>query len=419
MSAKRPIVPGLVGLLASSLGLFFSGFSTHDYAIQLDRQLHGAHCSFVPGLADATTGPNACSAAMTSPYSALLRDKLWGGVPIALFAVGLYVFFFAASLHLLLTRDEAGKRTWQTYGVAALTPLPVSVLMLTISLTKLDAICKLCAGLYVASLLLAIAGVLALVYAGGRKAKPAEGAAIDQGAATIPDAPPTGSWLSVPAQLAMLGLATITPAAIYVASVPDYRPYLSGCGKLEAPSDRQHALVKMKTSDPKQRAVSFEDPLCPTCKAFHQTLVTEGVYDKLDLSVALFPLDSDCNWMLDRPLHPGSCQLARAVLCGDKDGTARVVLEWAYEHQEQLREAGKSGVEALRKKILARFPDLDACLDAKETKQRLDKALQFAVANKVPVSTPQLYLGDRRLCDEDTDLGLRYAIGQIAPKVEQ
>jgi uncharacterized membrane protein len=431
MSAKRPIWPGAVGLLASSLGLFFSAFSTHDYAINLDRQLHGAHCSFVPGLVEATSGPNPCSVAMTSPYSALFRDKLWGGVPISLFALGAYVFFFAASLHLLIARESGAKRTFQAYGVAALTPLPVSIVMLVISITKLNAICKLCTGLYTASGLLALAGVLALVWAGGPRTKAAPEPAASTGnpatgvpmtrdalpATTIPDPPPTGSWLLVPAQFALLALAAVAPALIYVASVPDYRPYLAACGKLDAPADKHGALVKMATSNPQERAISFEDPLCPTCKAFHETLVSEGVYDRLDISVAVFPLDSECNWMLDRPLHPGACQLARAVICGDKTGGGRLVLEWAYAHQDELREAGKAGPEALKKKIVARFPDVDACLDSKDTKQRLDRVLQFAVANKVPVSTPQLYLGEKRLCDEDTDLGLRYAIGQIAPKV--
>lgn len=417
MSAKRPIWPGAVGLLASSLGLFFSAFSTHDYAINLDRQLHGANCSFTPGLVEATSGPNPCSVAMTSPYSALFRDKLWGGVPISLLALGAYVFFFAASLHLLIAREGSAKRTWQAYGVAALTPLPVSVLMLVISLTKLGAVCKLCTGLYTASGLLAVAGVLALVFAGGRKAKAIAPESL--GAQTEPDPPPTGSWLLIPSHFALLGLAAAAPAGIYVASTPDYRPYLTACGKLEAPADKHGALVKMSTASPVERAVIFEDPLCPTCKAFHDTLVSEGIYDRLDLSVAVFPLDSECNWMLDRPLHPGACQLARAVLCGDKTGGGRLVLEWAYAHQDELRDAGKASPEALRKKIVARFPDVDACLDSKETKQRLDRTLQFAVANKVPVSTPQLYVGDKRLCDEDTDLGLRYAIGQIAPKVNR
>jgi pimeloyl-ACP methyl ester carboxylesterase len=44
--------PFLVVVTASALaGLFFSAFSTYDFAQHLDRQVHGLHCSFIPGLA--------------------------------------------------------------------------------------------------------------------------------------------------------------------------------------------------------------------------------------------------------------------------------------------------------------------------------------------------------------------------------
>ena len=61
--------------------------------------------------------------------------------------------------------------------------------------------------------------------------------------------------------------------------------------------------------------------------------------------------------------------------------------------------------------------EVDSCIDAKTTKIRLNNVLQYAVSNHVPVSTPQLYLGEQRICDEDTDLGLRYTLGQLAPEV--
>ena len=57
---------------------------------------------------------------MYSPYSALLRDRFWGGVPISLFALGVYGVFFAMALYLLVARDTASKRAWQAYGIAAL-----------------------------------------------------------------------------------------------------------------------------------------------------------------------------------------------------------------------------------------------------------------------------------------------------------
>lgn len=450
--ARRSSLPGALGLAASALGLFFAGFSTHDYAEHLDRQLHGAHCSFIPGLVDVEKGESGCKIAMYSPYSALLRDRMWGGVPISLFALGVYGLFFALSLYLVLARDRASKRAWQAFGATALTPLPVSVVMAFLAATRLGEFCKLCIGLYAASAVLASAGVLALLRAGGSAAAPspdvdstvrdpglpwglrpkkgdtvaddgaagrntrtgAKEAAAKPGAGDIP----SGSWLVFPAILAGLAVVAIAPAAVYAASLPDYKPFLRSCGTLAEPTEKHGALVKIPTSSPQQAALTFEDPLCPTCRAFHQRLVDEGLYDKLDLTVAVFPLDSDCNWMLDKALHPGACVLAKAVLCGDKTQKARLVLEWAYDNQDELREAGKAGNDVIRAKVKQRFPDLDACIDAKETKQRLDRVLQFAVANKIRVSTPQLFLGETRVCDEDTDLGLRYAFRELAPQVK-
>ena len=48
---------------------------------------------------------------------------------------------------------------------------------------------------------------------------------------------------------------------------------------------------------------------------------------------------------------------------------------------------------------------------------RLNNNLHFAADNNIPVSTPQMYLGKRRVCDEDTDLGLMFTLNQLAPEV--
>ena len=41
------------------------------------------------------------------------------------------------------------------------------------------------------------------------------------------------------------------------------------------------------------------------------------------------------------------------------------------------------------------------------------KSLRWAVANAIPVLTPQLFVGNSRMCDEDTDLGLEYTLHQM------
>lgn len=451
MEANRTRLPGVLGVVASVLGVFFSAFSTHDYALHLDRQLHSTHCSFVPGLTDATAGANPCTAAMYSPYSALFRDQYWGGIPISLFALGAYGFYLAASVYLLTAGNAGSKRAWQGYGLSALAPVVFSAVMFTISLTKLGAFCKLCVGLYTASILLAISGVIALLKAGG-KAIPADstipdpapfGAASPQAtqamtphgypepAYAVPPPPtplaaltamspvPVGGFLIIPALFVALGVFAACPALVYAASLPDYKPYLTGCGKLPEPNDKANALVKMPGTRPIEPALFFVDPLCPTCKGFHERLTTEGILDKLDARVAIFPLDSECNWMLDRALHPGACVLAKAFLCGESQGKSRQILDWSYANQEELAGLGKAGKDQLRAKVRGRFPEVDACIDSKETKQRLDKVLHFAVDNKVPISTPQFFLGDTRVCDEDTDLGLRYTIGIMAPRLNE
>ena len=62
-------------------------------------------------------------------------------------------------------------------------------------------------------------------------------------------------------------------------------------------------------------------------------------------------------------------------------------------------------------------PSMLSCIDSRETKVTLNRHLHFAAANSVPVSTPQVYLGTQRICDEDTDIGLRFTLKQLAPEV--
>jgi len=126
----------------------------------------------------------------------------------------------------------------------------------------------------------------------------------------------------------------------------------------------------------------------------------------------LLPLDAECNWMLADSLHPGSCLLSRALICaGDR---ARELLELIYDQQDEMRqESNRKELDRLRARVLTRFPELARCLDAPDTKLRLNKTLHFAVKNALPVLTPQLYLNGKRLCDEDTDLGLDYSLAHL------
>jgi uncharacterized membrane protein len=397
MFARGSKAPAAIALVASALGLLFASYSTLDYAQHLDRHLHDVHCSFIPGAA-ATNEAEACRVAMYSPYSALLKDQYWGGVPISLFALGAFCFFAAFSLYLLLSGTRASQRTYAFFALIGVTPLLVSLLMLTISLTQLGQLCKTCVGIYISSFLLALGSVTAWLSNRG------------------PSAGPVGGWALIPAWLVALGVTTLAPAIVYAASVPDQRPYITQCGEIKQPKIKGDSPVKIRGSRAVQPTMLFEDPLCPTCKAFHDRLVTENIIEKLDIELVLFPLDSECNWMVPDPLHPGACIVSKAVLCGE--GNSRQVLEWAYSEQEYLARAGKAGEGVLRAAIKHRWGErMLRCVDDKKTDVRLNNHLHFASENNIPVSTPQMYLGKRRICDEDTDLGLRFTLAQLAPEV--
>ncbi len=414
-------IPYVVALIGSLLGLVFGFYSTLDYAEHLDRRLHDVHCSFIPGAAP-TAEAEACRAAMYSPYSAVMKEAYWGGIPISLFALGAFAFFVGFAAYLLVSGPNAPRRSRVFYGLVGLTPLLVSIGMFTISLLKLGSICKTCAGIYIGSTLLAIGAVWGMFV----KAKPVAPSSTDESderrrvAPTLPMTPaPSGGPMRVIAPIAWLvalAVLTLLPSVVYATGVPDHRPYLKQCGALKKPATKKDRLLSVVTPKSKRPATLFEDPLCPTCKAFHERLVRDGVFDKLKSDLALFPLDNECNWMLDTALHPGACTLSKAVICGKDD--ARLVLEWAYEHQESLTAAGKAGQPQLRAAIKARWGQkMLTCVDDKQTKETLNRHLHFASANSIPVSTPQLFLSGTRICDEDTDMGLRYTLEQLAPEL--
>jgi uncharacterized membrane protein len=400
MPGPKSKLPAVLALIAALLGLLFASNSTLDYAKHLDRRLHDVHCSFIPG-APATAEAEACRVAMYSPYSALLKEHYWGGIPISLFALGAFAFFSAFAIYLLVYGSRAPRRALLFFGAASLVPLVVSLIMFTISVTKLGTVCKTCAGIYISSTLLAVAGVLGILASNSEA--PAEPRAT------------VGPLLPV-IWLISLGAISLMPALVYAASAPDERPYITKCGDLKQPKIKNDEFVKIATTHPIQPTLLFEDPLCPTCKAFHERLVGENIIEKLDINLVLFPLDSDCNWMLDTALHPGACLVSKAVLCGGDN--SRAVLEWAFEEQEYLTRAGKNGPDVLRAAIKQKWGDaMLKCVDDRKTDVRLNNHLHFASDNNIPVSTPQMYLGSRRVCDEDTDLGLRFTLGQLAPEV--
>lgn len=406
MAAMRPpgwLVAVLVGALA---GLVFAGVSTYDFVQHLDRQVHSLHCSFIPG-AGAETGASGCQAAMMSPYSSVFRTSIWGGIPISVAAMSVFAFILFYATDLLLTRRKDDPRATAFLALATLLPALTSALMLTISLTKLGAICKLCAGVYISSGVCLLGAVMLWRRAIALRDASSGGSGTALGA-EVQSPPASNGFLA-----AMFGIGVLfvaVPLILYVVKAPDHGKFIGTCGQLDKPDDTYGVMVPVQRGGAAP-ALEILDPLCPACKAFESRLHSSGLAEKLDRRAILFPLDTTCNWMITENTHPGACAVSEAVLCAGDNAPA--VIKWAFEVQDTVREQTKADPGAAERIVKQRFPELAQCVGSPEAKSRLNKSLRWAVANNIRVLTPQLFINNTKLCDEDVDIGLDYALSRM------
>ncbi|HSN91498.1 MAG TPA: vitamin K epoxide reductase family protein, partial [Anaeromyxobacteraceae bacterium] len=397
---RGPLALALAGAL---VGALFSAVSTSDFMQHLDRQVHAIHCSFLPGAAR-EVAESGCRTAMMSPYSSFFRETLWGGVPVSLWALAVFAFL-AYRAALLLWRGRATSGETKVLLAAAGLPVAVSVLYGVLSVAKLDVLCKVCVGVYAASALTFVGALLA------------------HRAADAPGAVRLGTALAEGAGL----VVAVTLAYVALAPRPDREASLLGCAGLVRPEDWAGVMIPLASNRGGTPSIEVLDPLCPSCKAFDARLAASALRDRLDLKAVLFPLDSACNWMVTEAIHPGACAVSEAVLCAAGVGpgakntdAAGEVLRWAFGRQAELRGLAARDEGALRAQIERTFPGVRGCLGGSLVRSKLTKSLRWAVANAIPVLTPQLFVADGRMCDEDTDLGLEYTLARmLSPEAER
>lgn len=436
---RRPQPWLIVVLVGAVIGIVFAGISTYDFVQHLDRQVHSLHCSFIPGGGHGA-GESGCQAAMMSPYSSVFRSRVWGGLPISLAAMSVFAFLLFYAIDLSVTRRGTDRRATAFLALATGLPALTSLVMLIISLTKLGTVCKLCVSIYLASAMCLTGAIVvwrkAVKQGGGRPApRPAKRTARDSGSdpawvgaagESEPDGAPLEVGVAAPVAGngffgAMFGVGVafvVIPVVLYLAMAPDHAKFVGTCDALPKPDDVYQIMVPMgRTGHATGAAPTVEilDPLCPACKAFEDRLGGSGFEADLDRKAVMFPLDNTCNWMVTEATHPGACTVSEAVLCaqaiqkGDRN-LAADVLAWAFEVQDQIRTETKADPAAAARIVKARFPELASCVGSPEARSRLNKSMRWVVANNIRVLTPQIYIDNVKLCDEDVDLGLEYTL---------
>lgn len=395
--------------LAAAAGFVFASFSTYDFVQNLDRQVHGIHCSFIPGLTgtsmDASSG---CHVTMMSPYSSVLRTAIWGGVPIALPAMGVFAYLLFRALDVLFNQRERDRGLAGYLLLAATLPFLTSLVMGYLSLVQLGATCKLCIGIYTSSTLSLIGAAGFWATAGSKPSKRYDPLAPEEDE----DEAPAQSMLFDHVKAFLQGLVfVLLPVTLYVLMAPDYSGTIGACGALKKTDDPYGVMVPLDHNTGGEPSIEVLDPLCPSCRAFEGRLESSGLGEKMSRKAILFPLDNTCNWMVSSTLHPGACATSEAVLCaGDR---APAVLDWAFAHQDEIKAAATADPAAAAAMAAEAFPELKSCLGSSQVKSKLNKSLRWAVSNQLAVLTPQVYVNGTKLCDEDTDLGMDYALSRL------
>jgi uncharacterized membrane protein len=497
MIAQR-ILTVLVAI-AAALGFAFASVSTSDFTAHLDRQIHGIHCSFLPGADQPdVSGTSGCHATMMSPYSSVMRDSVWGGIPVSLPAMAVFAYLLFLAVAMLVSRKEDDERATAYQALAWVLPFGTSIVFGYLSLHELGAACKLCIGIYTTSTLGFVLGLVSFLRARARAARmpatiddvdermepvprikrrvPAtayeEPATVDE---TVRDDEEVTSGVAdtvVADEGARLRLATasqmdrklrakralrddgeaerasgvsygvlaaafvvgivfvVTPVLVYASSAPDFERFIGSCGTLAHPEGEGGVFVPIGPQTREVSMIEILDPLCPSCRGFETRFREHRAASEVSRRALLFPLDHSCNWMIGDSIHPGACVVSQAVLCAE--GDAEEVLDWAFEHQEEIHAAAESASSratgtaareeaadaAVTRMVRDRFSSLADCIGSPTAEARLNRSLHWAVDNHLPVLTPQVYVNDTRLCDEDTDLGLDWALARLLEREE-
>jgi hypothetical protein len=380
--------PWLLGVAAAfAVGTWMAGISTADFVAHLDRQVHAIHCGLLPGLAK-HLGDSGCRTAMMSTYSSFFRQFTWGGLPVALLAFAVFAYGTFRSF-VLSMRQRISKRTALFVVVMAALPLLMSVIYGTIAWVTLGSFCRVCIGIYLMSIAGFVCALQAYRYASSEVPEP----------------------YTVHLTWFLQGVAyVVLLSGLYLAMKPDVAKSAAGCGTLVKSDDGYNVMIPF--GNPRGAdSIAVLDPLCSACKAFDARLQSGGLVDDLQLRTILFPLDSSCNWMIKETLHPGACAVSEAVLCAEK--RAPQLLAWAFKNQTELLELGHKSDIGLRSYLAQQFPNLQGCLGSAAVRNKLNRGLRWAVANALPILTPQLFVGNKRLCDEDTDLGLDFTVAHM------
>src|SRR6266568_1036840 len=220
------------------------------------------------------------------------------------------------------------------------------------------------------------AGLLALLAAAVRAVRP-EGVrvAVQRDLALVRERKGTAAALAVAALALVLGIA---------AAYPRYwsRAASRGAGVPVAGGEAM--------SQGPLTVVEYSDYACPACARAHaETKALLAGRPGIRLVRRHFPLDSVCNPVLKRRMHPGACDLARVGICAEGQGKLEPTEDALFANQLANRP-----VEEVVRAVGLDVEKLRACLVAPETEARLRSDVEAGIRAGLK-ATPTFVVGGR------------------------
>lgn len=160
----------------------------------------------------------------------------------------------------------------------------------------------------------------------------------------------------------------------------------------------------MGASKPKLTIVEFADYQCPHCANAHAEMRELLAKHPGEIRIVHrhFPLDNQCNSLLQRPFHPHACAYAKMAACAALAGKFWQANDYLFEHG---RDAQEISVESLAQQLQLESAQLRSCMDtagAEKVKADIEAGLSlkmtgtpsFVVDGKLyPGRVPEEVLG--------------------------
>jgi protein-disulfide isomerase len=306
-----------------------------------------------------------CDRVATSRFSVVL------GLPVAVWgALGYGLALALALAGLRSGRRSAGWPAGLLFVVAALATA-AAVALAIVSEVAIGALCLLCAASWLTS--------LALLAAAWRASRPAGPGAAIRGDLTV--------LRERPLHAAALVLAGLAGVGLVAAAYPRYWEHARKAPAAAAPPAATGAAP---VSSGPLVVVEFSDYECPFCARSHEeTKALLANRPDVTLVRRHFPLDSECNAAVKRPMHPEACELARAAICAEEQGKLTPMDDALFRNQQ-----AKRPVEEVARAVGLDLAAFRRCLASPATDARLRSDIEAGVRVGL-TATPTYVVGGR------------------------